>query len=62
MIEKTVLITGASGLLGRAVYKYFTDESFRNEYPIEDLNSGIKWNCVGLCNKRYIYNNINNNN
>jgi hypothetical protein len=56
MSEKTILITGASGLLGRAVYKYFVDETYRNKYPIEDFNADFKWNCIGLCNKRYLMN------
>lgn len=52
MQEKTIIITGASGLLGRVVYKYFTDSDFQQKYPIEDTTQ-IKWNCIGLCNKRY---------
>ena len=58
MSDKTikVLITGASGLLGRAVYKYFTNEEFRNKYPLStdcmEALRGIKWDCVGLCHSR----------
>lgn len=58
MSEKTikVLITGASGLLGHVVYKYFTNKEFQQKYPLsldcmEALN-GIKWDCVGLCHSR----------
>jgi nucleoside-diphosphate-sugar epimerase len=59
MSEKlvNVLITGASGLLGRMVYRYLTETSFRDKYPlnlsdiaVDKLN--FKWNCVGLCNSR----------
>lgn len=52
MSEKKVLVTGASGLLGRAVYKYFSNETFRKSFPLND-NSDFTWNCVGLCNKRF---------
>lgn len=46
-----VLITGASGLLGRTVYKYFTDKSYRDLYPIS-ANVEFNWNVLGLCNSR----------
>jgi nucleoside-diphosphate-sugar epimerase len=51
MSEKIVLITGASGLLGRTVYKYFTDKSYRDQYPIS-ANAEYNWNVLGLCNSR----------
>ena len=34
-----VFITGASGLLGRSVFRTFSSEEL----------SGIKWTCMGLC-------------
>jgi S-adenosylmethionine synthetase len=46
-----VLITGASGLLGRAVYKYFTDESFREKYPVS-TEIRFHFDCLGLCYSR----------
>lgn len=52
-MEKTanVLITGASGLLGRQIYKYLTDENLRNRYPVSDLDE-FKWITLGLCYSR----------
>ena len=52
--QLNVLVTGASGLLGRTVYKYFKDGSFRSKYPInKSLSSDtFSWNCLGLCNSR----------
>jgi hypothetical protein len=50
-----VLITGASGLLGRVVYKYLSDTSYQSKYPLnlnEDYVSSFKWNCLGLCYSR----------
>ena len=57
MAEQTVnvLITGASGLLGRSVYKYFTNEAFRAKFPMTAefaKESKLKWNCLGLCYSR----------
>ena len=50
---KRVLITGASGLLGRTVYKYFTDDEFALAYPLQASSSGaIQWKCLGLCHSR----------
>lgn len=43
MIEKTVLITGASGLLGRAVFKHFKEPS---------IDETLKWKVIGLYNSR----------
>jgi len=50
MSEIRVLITGASGLLGRAVYKYFTDESFREGFPLSNLGkeTSFHFECLGL--------------
>jgi nucleoside-diphosphate-sugar epimerase len=59
MSEKivNVLVTGASGLLGRMIYRYLTDASFRDKYPINlsDIDANklkFKWNCIGLCHSR----------
>lgn len=56
MTDKTVnvLVTGASGLLGRMVYKYFTDQAFQNKYPLpsEENSPKLNWNCLGLCYSR----------
>jgi len=52
--QLSVLITGASGLLGRTVYKYFKDKSFQSKYPLKDSlqSNNFAWNCLGLCNSR----------
>ena len=50
-MEKRVIVTGASGLLGRAIYKYLRDESLQNKYPVKD-GQKFKWNCLGLCFSR----------
>jgi nucleoside-diphosphate-sugar epimerase len=52
--QLNVLITGASGLLGRTVYKYFKEKSFQSKYPIKDSleSNNFAWNCLGLCNSR----------
>lgn len=53
-----VLVTGASGLLGRAVYQYLTDAEFRAKYPLDNDADGTSvdqeftWNCLGLCYSR----------
>ncbi len=58
MTEKRVLLTGASGLLGRAIYSYLTDVDFRKKYPLTpsqqsaDNSADFKWNCLGLCHSR----------
>ena len=44
-----------SGLLGRSVYSYFSDDSYRAKYPLPEESSGsakFKWDCVGLYNSR----------
>lgn len=50
-MEKKVLITGASGLLGRAILKYLTSENEQIKYPVKN-GSDYKWNCLGLCFSR----------
>jgi hypothetical protein len=51
--QVNVLLTGASGLLGRAIYKYLTDNNERQKYPLKNLNDlEFKWNCLGLCHSR----------
>ena len=51
--EIKVLITGASGLLGRTVYKYFNNKSFQSKYPLnENVKGDFLWKCLGLCNTR----------
>ena len=52
-----VVITGASGLLGRAVLEYCINENLQLKYPSESASPGeaspnIKLNCLGLCNSR----------
>ena len=48
-----VLITGASGLLGRTIYRYFKDQTYQNKYPInEKIKAEFIWDCLGLCNSR----------
>lgn len=53
MSEKSlnVLVTGASGLLGRQVYQFLTDEHLQHKYPIS-IESEFSWNCLGLCYSR----------
>lgn len=53
-ISLNVLITGASGLLGRAVLEYFLDEKLQEKYPSQDgpETTKFKWNCLGLCYSR----------
>lgn len=51
MIEKKVIITGASGLLGRAIYKYLTDVDTQKSFPVKNALD-YKWNCLGLCYSR----------
>lgn len=50
-MEKRVIVTGASGLLGRAVYRYLKDESYRQKYPVKEVDA-FKWNVLGLCFNR----------
>jgi nucleoside-diphosphate-sugar epimerase len=57
MSSKTynILVTGASGLLGRVVYKYLSDSSYQAKYPLnqnENYVNSFKWNCLGLCYSR----------
>ena len=57
MSSKTynVLVTGASGLLGRVVYRYLSDSSYQARYPLdqnENYVNSFKWNCLGLCYSR----------
>jgi hypothetical protein len=50
-----VLITGASGLLGRVVYKYLSDSTYQAKYPLnlnDNYVNSFKWNCLGLCYSR----------
>ena len=50
-----ILITGASGLLGRVVYKYLTDGSYQSKYPLEynqNYVNDYNWNCLGLSYSR----------
>lgn len=51
MVEKRVIVTGASGLLGRAIYRYLRDEQLQNKYPVKEGDK-FKWNCLGLCFSR----------
>ena len=51
--ELNVLITGASGLLGRTIYRYFKDDAYQRKYPINAaLNEKFAWKVLGLCNSR----------
>lgn len=50
-MERKVIVTGASGLLGRAIYKYLNDETYQKKYPVKGVNE-IKWNVLGLCFSR----------
>jgi S-adenosylmethionine synthetase len=50
-MEKKVLITGASGLLGRAIYKYLTNDTYQKTYPVKE-GENCKWHCLGLCFNR----------
>jgi FlaA1/EpsC-like NDP-sugar epimerase len=55
MTEKRVLITGASGLLGRAIYSYLTDSEFQAKYPLSSSQAAVsdfKCNVLGLCHSR----------
>lgn len=46
-----VLITGASGLLGRQIFKYLEDTSLQTQYKVDGID-GFKFNCLGLCHSR----------
>ena len=46
-----VLITGASGLLGRQVLKYFEDSNLQSKYLVDGIQN-FKFNCLGLCHSR----------
>ena len=52
MLVKRVLLTGASGLLGRAIYKCLTDVDYQKKYPLTSQDLEIKWTCLGLCHSR----------
>ena len=57
-VSLNVLITGASGLLGRAVLEYFNEKALQEKYPSEIAGAdqppsvNFKWNCLGLCYSR----------
>ncbi|CAF0711670.1 unnamed protein product [Brachionus calyciflorus] len=46
-----VLITGASGLLGRQILTYFENAELHSKYPVDDIEK-FKFNCLGLCHSR----------
>ena len=50
-----ILITGASGLLGRVVHRYLTDAQYQAKYPLEANQTYVNdfvWNCLGLSYSR----------
>lgn len=51
-----VLITGASGLLGRQVLKYLEDKNLQLKYPVDNVENYV-FECLGLCYSR-IKNNL----
>lgn len=46
-----VLITGASGLLGRQVFKYLEDKTLQLQYPVDNVENYV-FECLGLCHSR----------
>ncbi|RNA10899.1 methionine adenosyltransferase 2 subunit beta-like [Brachionus plicatilis] len=46
-----VLITGASGLLGRQIVKYLEDTNLQSKYPVDGVQNYV-FECLGLCHSR----------